>query len=144
MAEWLPPRPLPRSTPPSTERALDLARLLQQIAELTNVLRIHVADGEVADPAFDPCLRGESVPPNRRRVVAQRRDGGTLPHHEYRDAMLAHRKDQLGRRFLPKISHPAAHKRELRAVEIRNIDAERHFAGEPWLHIVRIRRYDVG
>src|SRR6266404_4148030 len=64
------------------------ARLLQQIAKLPNVRRVHVADREVADPVFDPSLRSKSIPADRRRVAGQGRGLSAIAEHEDRDAML--------------------------------------------------------
>ena len=57
--------------------------------------------------------------------------------------MLASTDNQLRCRLLVEVDQPTAQEREVSSCKLRQIEGERNFALEPWLHRVSIGRYDV-
>src|SRR5450432_4600352 len=67
----------------------------------------------------------------------------TILKNEDRHFMLAHLIDQVRARSLSQVSDAPADQRELRTLQLRQIEAEGNLALEPRLHRVAVRGDDV-
>ena len=110
-------------------------RRLHEGGELIEIIAADVADGEVAHAIAAPTTYPERV----RRNSGTGTLAGTLvlPEDEYRELMLAKTEYEFRRRRLINVAGAAADKGKRSSLQLGQIEGERHFAFEPWLHVWR-------
>src|SRR5208283_5643535 len=113
-------------------------RGLKQLREVIDIASARVADHEIAQPALAPCFHVERLALRREGILVETGWQRSLLEHKHRNAVLSEFVNHLRARGLVKVGHSASEQRELRVLQLRQIEREGDLPLKPWLHGVPV------